>query len=47
MGKPPQTKHLGQPLAYMTTETGNPNQYIHIWTMRMPATGRQNGRDVV
>ena len=32
MGKPPQTKHLGQPLAYMTTETGNPNQYIHIWT---------------
>jgi len=31
MGKPPQTKHLGQPLAYMTTETGDPNQYIHIW----------------
>lgn len=30
-GKGPQTKHLGQPLAYMTTETGNPNQYIHIW----------------
>ncbi|HEX7812970.1 MAG TPA: NIPSNAP family protein [Burkholderiales bacterium] len=31
MGKEPQTRHLGQPLAYMTTETGNPNQYIHIW----------------
>ncbi len=31
MGKPPQTKHLGQPLAYMSTETGDPNQYIHIW----------------
>jgi hypothetical protein len=31
MGKVPQTRHLGQPLAYMTTETGNPNQYIHIW----------------
>ena len=31
MGKAPQSKHLGQPLAYMTTETGNPNQYIHIW----------------
>ena len=30
-GKAPQTKHLGQPLAYMVTETGNPNQYIHIW----------------
>ena len=30
-GKVPQTRHLGQPLAYMTTETGNVNQYIHIW----------------
>ena len=31
MGKMPQSKHLGQPLAYMTTETGDPNQYVHIW----------------
>lgn len=31
LGKAPQSKHLGQPLAYMTTETGNPNQYVHIW----------------
>ena len=31
LGKAPQTRHLGQPLAYMTTETGNPNQYMHIW----------------
>ena len=30
-GKAPQTKHLGQPLAYMTCETGDPNQYVHIW----------------
>ncbi|WP_292882895.1 NIPSNAP family protein [Nisaea sp.] len=30
-GKAPQTKHLGQPLAYMVTETGNPNTYMHIW----------------
>lgn len=30
-GKAPQSKHLGQPLAYMTTETGNPNEYVHIW----------------
>lgn len=30
-GKAPQSKHLGQPLAYMVTETGNPNQYVHIW----------------
>ncbi len=31
MGKTPQTRHLGQPLAFMTTEAGNVNQYIHIW----------------
>ena len=31
MGKGPQTRHLGQPFAYLTTETGNVNQYIHIW----------------
>ena len=27
----PQTRNLGQPLAYLKTETGNPNQYLHIW----------------
>lgn len=32
LGKEPQTRHLGQPLAYMVTETGNVNQYIHIWS---------------
>ena len=31
MGKGPQTRHLGQPLAYLTTETGDPNQYVHVW----------------
>ena len=31
MGKEPQTKHLGPPLVYMKCETGNPNQYMHIW----------------
>ena len=31
MGKEPQTRHLGQPLAYLVTETGNVNQYVHIW----------------
>jgi hypothetical protein len=30
-GKGPQTRHLGQPFAYLVTETGNVNQYIHIW----------------
>ena len=30
-GKAPQTKHLGEPFAYLVTETGNVNQYVHIW----------------
>lgn len=30
-GKEPQTRHLGQPLAWLVTETGNPNQFVHIW----------------
>ena len=31
LGKGPQTRHLGEPFAYLLTETGNVNQYIHIW----------------
>ena len=31
LGLPPQKRCLGAPLAYMTTETGNPNQSVHIW----------------
>jgi hypothetical protein len=27
----PQTKHLGQPLAYLITESGEVNTYVHIW----------------
>ncbi len=34
MGKTPQTAHLGQPLAYMKCETGNPNQYMHVWAYK-------------
>ena len=30
-GMQPQTRHLGPPLASLTTETGDPNQYVHIW----------------
>lgn len=26
-----QTRHLGQPLLYGQTETGNVNQYVHVW----------------
>jgi len=31
IGKPVQTRHLGQPVAYLTTDTGDPNAYLHIW----------------
>lgn len=31
LGKVPQTRHLGQPFAYLVTETGDVNQYLHIW----------------
>ncbi len=31
MGKEPQTRHIGQPLAFLVSETPDPNQYIHIW----------------
>ena len=26
-----QTRHLGQPLLFAITETGNVNSYVHIW----------------
>ncbi len=41
MGKPVQTKHLGQPFAYLVTETGNPNQYLHIWAYENAADREQ------
>lgn len=31
IGKTPQMRHLGIPLLYAKTETGNPNVYVHIW----------------
>ena len=34
MGAEPQARNLGKPLLYMTTETGNPNQYVHIWAYK-------------
>lgn len=30
-GKESQVRHLGTPLLYACCETGNPNEYIHIW----------------
>ncbi len=29
-----QKRHLGEPLAYLQTETGNVNSYLHIWVYR-------------
>lgn len=33
-GKEPQTRHLGQPIAWLTTETGNVNQFVHMWAYK-------------
>ena len=30
-GKKPQVKNLGHPLLFLATETGDPNEYIHVW----------------
>ncbi len=30
-GRAAQVKHLGEPLAYLITETGEINTYVHIW----------------
>ncbi|HLS19134.1 MAG TPA: NIPSNAP family protein [Paracoccaceae bacterium] len=31
LGKAAQYRHLGEPLCYITTEIGDPNEFIHIW----------------
>lgn len=31
LGFSPQRRHLGEPLAYLLTETGDVNSYVHIW----------------
>ena len=30
-GLAPQKRHFGEPLAYLVTETGDVNTYVHIW----------------
>ena len=30
-GKGPQTRHLGQPFAFLVPETGDVNHFVHIW----------------
>jgi hypothetical protein len=33
-GLKPQTRHLGEPLAYLITESGEVNTYVHIWAYK-------------
>lgn len=30
----PQTRHLGQPVLYAMTETGDVNTYVHVWVYK-------------
>ena len=30
-GFAPQKRHFGEPLAYLTADVGDVNQYVHIW----------------
>ncbi|MDH3451616.1 MAG: NIPSNAP family protein, partial [Gammaproteobacteria bacterium] len=42
-GWAPQTRHLGQPLLYAITETGDVNSYVHVWVYE-DAADRQRRR---
>ena len=33
-GKEPQFRCLGTPLAYLRGETGDPNEYVHMWVYK-------------
>jgi hypothetical protein len=33
-GYGPQTRHLGKPVAYLITESGEVNTYVHIWAYK-------------
>ena len=40
-----QREHLGQPVVYGHTETGNVNSYVHIWVYKdaaAPSAGRSS-----
>ena len=41
-----QRRHLGEPLFYGACETGDPNQYVHIWVYENAGdrTGRPTSR---
>ena len=33
-GYAPQSKHLGKPVLYATTEVGDVNSYVHVWAYK-------------
>ncbi|HEX6957365.1 MAG TPA: NIPSNAP family protein [Ferrovibrio sp.] len=37
LGLKPQTRHLGQPFAFLVTETGPLNTYLHVWAYESAA----------
>ena len=46
-GKVPQSRALGNPLAYLVGETGNPNLYIHIWVYENAADREERRKKMV
>jgi hypothetical protein len=34
MGYPVQSKHLGKPVLWATTEVGDVNSYVHVWAYK-------------
>lgn len=40
-GLKPQVKHLGEPLAWMMTESGEMNTFVHIWVYENAADREQ------
>ena len=45
MGAEPQSRNLGKPLLY-DDETGNPNQYVHIWAYENAGDAKPNAKTV-
>ena len=45
-GKVPQSRNLGQPLVFAVCETGDPNEYTHIWVYKN-ASDREKKRNAM
>lgn len=41
MGRVPQVRHLGEPVLFLLTETGQVNTYLHIWAFENAADREQ------